>query len=254
MIDIASILNDKSKLNNETLADLQEIVGKYPFFQTARILYIANLFELHDKRFGEELRKASVLVQDRYPLFMLTEGAHYTIEHIEQIANSIENENNANRTISLIDTFLSQSKENHDNLSDAPRSTPSLADLTIDYAAFLAQKDDDKSTTDIPQLKCGDLIDSFIKETQGKQRIDIPNIDNETGNECIFPDSNTEDEEILTESMVNIYIKQGRYAQALEILRKICLNNPKKSAYFANQMKLLQIITQEQEKQNNGKQ
>lgn len=251
MIDILSLINDRSKLNRDTLIALQEIVEKYPFYQTARILYIANLFELHDKRFGEELRKASVLVQDRTPLFLLTEGVHYTVEHIEHIAKSIETENDDNRTISLIDTFLSQSKEHHDNQSDAPRSTPSLADLTTDYAAFLAQKDDDESTTGIPQLKGGELIDSFIKETQGKQRIDIPDLDYETVNEYVLPDSNNEDEEILTESMVNIYIKQGRYAQALEILRKICLNNPKKSAYFANQMKLLQIIIKENEAQTN---
>jgi hypothetical protein len=43
--------------------------------------------------------------------------------------------------------------------------------------------------------------------------------------------------------MVNIYIKQGRYQQALEILRKICLNNPKKSSNFASQINLLEIIT-----------
>ena len=247
MIDIVSLINDRTKLNNETLISLQEIVEKYPFYQTARILYIANLFELHDKRFGEELRKASVLVQDRTPLFLLTEGMHYKIEHIEQIAKCIETENDDNRTISLIDTFLSQSKEHQDRQSDAPRSTPSLADLTTDYAAFLAQNDDNTSTKEIPQLKGGDLIDSFIKETQGKQRIDIADLEYEAGCEYILPDSNDEDEEILTESMVNIYIKQGRYTQALEILRKICLNNPKKSAYFANQMKLLQIIIKENE-------
>jgi hypothetical protein len=76
MIDILSLINDKSKLNSSTLAELQEIVEKYPFYQTARILYIANLFELHHKNFGEELRRASVLVQDRSPLFLLTEGVH----------------------------------------------------------------------------------------------------------------------------------------------------------------------------------
>lgn len=247
MIDITSIINDKTLLNGETLVKLQEIVEKYPFFQTARILYIVNLFEQHDKRFGEELRKASVLVQDRTPLFLMTEGVHYNIEHIEQLVKNIETENDTNRTISLIDTFLSQSKEKSENNSDAPRSTPSLADLTTDYAAFLIQKDNESTDEDIPKLKGSDLIDSFIQETQGKQRIDMQSLNDDEEHEFVSPDITSEDEEILTETMVNIYIKQGRYAQALEILRKICLNNPKKSAYFANQMKLLQIVLQDKE-------
>jgi tetratricopeptide (TPR) repeat protein len=248
MIDILSLINDKSKLNSSTLAELQEIVEKYPFYQTARILYIANLFELHHKNFGEELRRASVLVQDRSPLFLLTEGVHYSIDHIERLVSNIETENDDNRTISLIDSFLSQSKEEKENRNGAPRSVPSIADLTTDYAAFLMQKDNETSEEeDAPKLKGINLIDSFIQETQGRQRISIPGIGTEEEQEFASPEITEEDEEVLTETMVNIYIKQGRYAQALEILRKICLNNPKKSAYFANQMKLLQLVIKESE-------
>ena len=43
-------------------------------------------------------------------------------------------------------------------------------------------------------------------------------------------------------NIVNIYIKQGRYQQALEILKSICLNNPEKSANFASQMRLLEVV------------
>jgi predicted Zn-dependent protease len=91
-----------------------------------------------------------------------------------------------------------------------------------------------------PQLKHADLIDTFIEETKGKQRLEMPEMEDE--NEFVSPDFSDEEEEIYTESMVNIYIKQGRYKQALEILRKISLNNPKKSSNFAAQINLLEII------------
>jgi predicted Zn-dependent protease len=110
------------------------------------------------------------------------------------------------------------------------------------------QKDNETSEEeDAPKLKGINLIDSFIQETQGRQRISIPGIGTEEEQEFASPEITEEDEEVLTETMVNIYIKQGRYTQALEILRKICLNNPKKSAYFANQMKLLQLVIKESE-------
>lgn len=246
MIDILSIINDKSKLNADTLPLLEGLVEKYPFFQTARILYVANLFLQHDKRFGEELRKASVFVQDRTPLFLMTEGMHYNVEHIEQLVNNIETENDSNRTISLIDSFLSQSHDRGEGDEEIHRDQPSITDLTTDYASFLMQKDtEDTNITDTPKLKGSDLIDSFIQETQGKQRIDMPDLQDKEDSEFISPDITSEDEEILTETMVNIYIKQGRYEQALKILRKICLNNPKKNAYFANQIDLLEVITEQ---------
>ncbi len=249
MLDLLSIINDKTKLNADTLPILQELVDKYPFFQTARLLYVANLFVQHDKRFGEELRKASVFVQDRTPLFLLTEGMHYDIEHIEKLVSDIETESDENRTISLIDNFLSHSAEEENNTGSGDRNAPSIADLTTDYANYLIHRDSDETASteedNAPKLKGGDLIDSFINETKGKQRIDMPLYDEDVQNDFVSPEITSEDEEILTETMVNIYIKQGRYEQALKILRKICLNNPKKSAYFANQINLLEIIAEQ---------
>ncbi len=246
MTDILSLINDKTQLNAQTLPLLQEMVDKYPFFQTARLLYVANLFVQHDRRFGEELRKASVFVQDRTPLFLLTEGMHYDIEHIEKLVGEIETENDANRTISLIDNFLSSSKSEENETSSSGRTSPSITDLTTDYANYLIQQGSEEeqlsSDDNTPKLKGGDLIDSFINETKGKQRIDMPLFDEDAQTDFVSPEITSEDEEILTETMVNIYIKQGRYEQALKILKKICLNNPKKSAYFANQINLLEII------------
>ena len=77
-------------------------------------------------------------------------------------------------------------------------------------------------------------------ETKGKQRVQIKGIEDDSDFES--PEITNEEEEIYTENMVNIYIKQGRYEQAFEILTKICLNNPKKSSIFATQMKLLEVI------------
>ena len=92
------------------MEELRDIVAKYPFFQTARLLYVANLYQLHDAAFGKELRKASVMVPDRTALFSLTEGENYTLETVSPSGSLIETENDHNRTISLIDSFLTNSK------------------------------------------------------------------------------------------------------------------------------------------------
>jgi hypothetical protein len=239
MINIKELIEDTSKLNADTLPELKGLLERHPFFQVVRLLYIANLYKLHSPDFGAELRKASVFVPDRTALFTLTEGINYQFPN--EVSNAdIETEYDSNRTMSLINGFLADRIETDDNDAEE-KYVPSVADLTTDYASFLMQQDqqDDKKTKDSPKLKGEELIDSFIEETKGKQRFEMPNIDDE---EFSSPEFSEEEEEIYTESMVNIYIKQGRYQQALEILRKISLNNPKKSPNFAAQINLLEII------------
>ncbi len=243
MINIKDLIEDPSKLNAQTLPELKSMVEKYPFFQVVRLLYVANLYKLHSQDFGTELRKASVFVPDRIALFALTEGINYQLPTEEKNIN-IETENDENRTMSLIDDFLTGSRiEVDDNNDNKERLVPSVADLTNDYVSFLVQQDKqvetEKKNTNAPKLKRADLIDNFIEENKGKQRVEITDVDEE---DFISPDISDEQEEIYTESMVNIYIKQGRFQQALEILRKISLNNPKKSSNFAAQINLLEII------------
>ena len=236
MIDIKELINDRTNLNADTLVELKAVVEEYPFFQTVRLLYVANLYAVHDRSFGEELRKASVFLPDRRALFYMIEGEHYVIETPEN-AVPAASEKSKDRTISLIDNFLSNQREENEN----KRAKPTLADLTTDYAAFLVNQDDVVSDADeAPKLRGQSLIDNFIEVTKGKQRIEMPDLNDEDYN--FSPAISPEDEEIYTEKMTDIYIKQGRYAEALGILKKICLNNPKKSAYFANQMKLLEVI------------
>ena len=244
-MNIKELIEDPSKLNAETLPKLKALVEKHTFFQVVRLLYISNLYKLHSQDFGAELRKASSFVPDRTALFMLTEGVNYTLPtHSNDI--SIETEDEGTRTISLIDRFLNKGGIETDEDHGPQREQPSLIDLTKDYASYLMQQEDHASEPSeeekedgTPKLKGSELIDNFIEETKGKQRVDIPDMDD---NEFSSPEFSVEEEELYTESMVNIYIKQGRYQQALEILRKISLNNPKKSSNFAAQIYLLEAL------------
>ena len=248
MTNIQELIDEPAKLNALTLPELEALISKYPFFQVARLLYLSNLYKLRSKEFGPELRKASVFVPDRTALFALTESVNYELPTSDN--NYIETEHDSDRTASLIDSFLTRGSIETSEDYGPERHTPSVADLTTDYASFLMQQDapresrennDDVSANE-PKLKGAELIDTFIAETQGKQRLEMPEADDK---DFESPEFSVEDEEIYTESMVNIYIKQGRYQQALEILRKICLNNPKKSSNFAAQINLLEIILKE---------
>lgn len=68
------------KLNKETLYELRTLMVRYPYFQSLRLLYLKNLYLLHDATFGAELRKAVLYVADRRVLFYLIEGERYALQ------------------------------------------------------------------------------------------------------------------------------------------------------------------------------
>ena len=44
-------------MNKETLYELRNLVALYPYYQTARILMLRNMYLLHDSAFDDELRR-----------------------------------------------------------------------------------------------------------------------------------------------------------------------------------------------------
>jgi hypothetical protein len=66
----------------------------------------------------------------------------------------------------------------------------------------------------------------------------------------------TVDDSLLSESLAKIFIKQHRYERAYEIITNLSLNYPKKSIYFADQLRFLQkliLIQQRSQRLNHDK-
>ena len=68
-------------LNRDTLYELRTLVARYPYFQSLRLLYLKNLYLLHDINFGAELRKAVLYVADRRVQFYIIEGDRYKFKY-----------------------------------------------------------------------------------------------------------------------------------------------------------------------------
>ena len=85
-MDLTQLINHPELMNKETLYDLRSMVALYPYYQTARLLMLQNLYLLHDSSFDEELRRAAVFITDRKKLFDLVEAAHYRLKQADSIS------------------------------------------------------------------------------------------------------------------------------------------------------------------------
>ncbi|WP_237038966.1 tetratricopeptide repeat protein [Phocaeicola faecalis] len=222
-------------LNRDTLYELRTLLARYPYFQTVRLLYLKNLFLLHDITFGEELRKAALYIADRKVLFYLIEGERFTIMLSEGEAKTSDLLG-LDRTLSLIDAFLAgQPEEEQRDVTQLPM------DITADYTSYLLTETEEKvPVAEIPPLKGQDLIDNFLESNTDEPLLSSQEVTDESEVEEKEPE--TEDESYFTETLAKIYVKQQRYSKALEIIKKLNLKYPKKNAYFADQIRFLEKL------------
>lgn len=233
-------------LDKETLYGFRTLLARYPYCQTLRLLYLKNLYILHDTAFGSELRKSALYIQDRKVLFYLIEEGQLVLpsrppKHIED--EDVKEEQHLGRTLSLIDAFLSEFPQ--ENVA----ATTGQLDYTTDYTNYLMQEEaisEDKETIETPQLRGQELIDGFIacSETESGIRLKPLNKEEEQaikGPDINFTEENDEDS-YFTETLAKIYIRQQRYSKALEIIKRLSLKYPKKNAYFADQIRFLEKL------------
>lgn len=267
-MSIQELTQHPELLNRETLYELRRMTAAYPYYQPARLLLLKNLYLLHDSTFDEELRRSAIYFTDRKILFNLVEAAHYRLKRKSpQSFNNAPDRRQAisedatSRTVSLIDSFLSSiPKEDNPDDDTTKESTskekkhrkPTAADATVDYVAYLLATDfeelngsDDSNQQDTPSsnaMNGGALIDAFINKDGGRFNLQEepeyhPEIEDANG-------SDNSDDELLTETMAGIYIQQGRYEKALDIMNRINESTQKKSPYFKDQQRFLKKLIQ----------
>ncbi len=113
----------------------------------------------------------------------------------------------------------------------------------VDYFASQGIKlTDDVQTAD----KLGKQLKSFTEWLKTMKKVHVDNemelsVATDTSINILAQNSNTETE-VLTESMAEVFAKQGKMGKASEVYQKLSLLNPAKSPYFAAKIENLKGI------------
>ncbi len=239
------------------------LMADYPYFLPATILRMQDDTLTTEQR--DKLRSsAATTICNRTDLYYLVGEGGNELRKFNK-----ESKPATKSTMDTITHFLDTFGNNDSNEVRALEQR--IFNPTPDYSQVLAQEEE-KSGAQAPEGEQSEqdrLIDKFIAESQQPgSRFTPTEAPAETPTETPVkaepkkekapapkapkPAAASEaDPSSLSESLAKIYIRQHKFEKALEIIQSLSLNYSEKSIYFADQMRFLRkLIENEKYKQN----
>ncbi len=231
----AYFLTNPNLLNTSSVDEMNELINEFPFFQTAHLLLVKNLLSLNSIKYNKQLKISATYANDRAILFHLINDDFINKEEakINDKEQAAAKKNNL-----LVFDFPVNLEQNKTSKTEKMFGF----EINSSYIATPINKSEENIDTEnhknsLKHRTQNSLIDNFLNNNP---KI-IPKI-NPEGNEDISEESVKEDNELITETLVKIYIKQGYYFKAIIAYEKLSLKYPEKSIYFANQIKKIKQI------------
>ena len=209
--DINKYLTNPELISEASKEELHRLIETYPYCEALHWIYLRALYIADDAMFEEELLLHGMHISNRRLFY------NYLTEN-NSCSNIVETQYIA--SLPTTDYFA---------LEQNQAQKQSLQQLAAQLkAARLARQ---KQTTE-----------ERIQSTEAKVQMKDENAINQTPKVITIEEKNEAEQPQKTENDVKKLIKEQKYLEAIEILRAISLNNPKKSANFALQIKFLETI------------
>ncbi len=255
-------LNAPAKLNGQSLPLLTELVKEYPYFQTAQVLLAKNLHNEKNIRYNAQLKIAATYSTDRKKLYELINGLAEVEEKVIQPIVKEEKPVQPKEEKKEI-IIVEKQKPVAEPVKEQPVAEKKVEIKAEPVVKKQQPKAEEKHTfaewlklTSIHSItatevqrepkkpsKKDELIDKFLREE--------PKISKPQKAEFFSPvnmakQSIIEDDDLVTETLAQIYEKQGFYAKAIKAYEKLSLKYPGKKLSFAARIENLRQQLNEQ--------
>ena len=216
--EITQYLTNPKLVANASSGELRHLVEIYPYCESLHWIYLRSLYINDDAIFEDELMKYGMHISNRRLFY------NYLITNDTPTNETTDNEI-TNSQFSILNSQLAT--PDYFTLEQNPEQKQSLQQLAAQLKAARLARQNRHETQDARRE---------MQETSDKSESPT----NPTG--LTSPTNNSQFSEEFTEENAKKLIREQKYSEAIEILRAISLNNPKKSANFALQIKFLETI------------
>ncbi len=272
--DYINLLNNSKAINDKQTLVLETIVQEFPFYQSARALYLKGLYNQESFRYNYELKKTAAHTTDRSVLFdFITSDdfkifqqevydkyqaeiqniivADFELVQVEDLQvdlgsiptsqKNIRSEFVANETPKTQNELVEAELQIGKPLHFEKNETHSFSEwLQLSKISPIVRKEEEKKPEVSSELeKKFDLIEKFIelnpKIPQAKDNTPVP---------VNVAKSNEMPSSIMTETLAQIYLEQKKYTKAIQAYDILILKYPEKSSFFADRIKNIKILQQ----------
>ena len=273
--DYINLLNNSKAINDKQTLVLETIVQEFPFYQSARALYLKGLYNQESFRYNYELKKTAAHTTDRSVLFdfitsddfkifqqevydkyqaeiqniivadfelvQVEEGLNVELNRISTNQKNIRTEFVANEELKTQNEIVEAELQIGKPLQFEKNETHSFSEwLQLSKISPIVRDEEEKKPEVSSELeKKFDLIEKFI-ELNPK----IPQAKDSTSIPANVAKSNEMPSSIMTETLAQIYLEQKKYTKAIQAYDILILKYPEKSSFFAERIKNIKILQQ----------
>ncbi|MBW6498208.1 MAG: hypothetical protein K0B09_07475 [Bacteroidales bacterium] len=226
------LLNHPEKLDKGSMEQLRQLAARYPYSQPLRILLAKNLQTLKDPDFERQVNQAAAYAFDRRHFQSYMSGRQRnTVAAPPPKAETQKKKSSFALLPSWMIQLFSKKQPSQNAVQEAREVPEPPVQETGTADPVIADQQPPVSQMPRPTRKHDQLIEKFLKEEPR-----IKPIRDHSNQENLAERNLLEPEEIGTETLAKIFLKQGLHEKALDIYKKLSLKYPEKSSYFAEKI------------------
>ncbi|MDG1806170.1 hypothetical protein [Flavicella sp.] len=222
----SALQKNATSFNKEEIQQLENIVEKYPYFQSAKAILLKAYKKTNNYKYNKSLKNTAAITIDRSVLFDYISSFQF-----EKPRNP-ETKPSTIKTVPVEENISSKENES------APFEFDQNEAHSFNQWLQLTTK---KPIERIPKkdsalFKNKDLIDKFIDLNPT-----IKPIPKEAQSSSTTENSYQENE-LMTETLARVYLEQKKYSNAIKAYNILILKYPEKSGFFADQIKKIEHL------------